>query len=424
MDFNTILTRFGFDSSNFVNKPVNAIEIKDGYIYEVDEAYSQYICPNCNHQFMFVHAYKWMEINLSSTSGYKEYLRIKRIRYKCARCGKTHTFELRGIGRSKSISKFVITAIKNEFFEKQSFSSIADRYKVSVQSVINIFDEYTKIMPRMRLPEYMCIDEKHFEGDSDGKYAVIISDFFSGDVIDVLENRQMSYLDEYFKNIPFKERSNVKVFISDMYDGYSSIKNKYFPKAMFVVDLFHVIKLLTTAINKIRIRTYNQIAIDDTLERHFMKTNWRFFLMDQRKIRKNEYHSKKFDIYISYGDIISRCLKMNLVFWDGYDVLQELLIYDKYTSYSEAEKFMNRIIAKLNSTGDELLCKVAESYQRWKVGIIHGLARNQTGKRFSNAIAENNNSHIQRIIDVAYGYRNFRRFRARIMLILAYKNQR
>ena len=113
-----------------------------------------------------------------------------------------------------------------------------------------------------------------------------------------------------------------------------------------------------------------------------------------------------------------------MVFWDGYDVLQELLIYDRYESYSEAEKFMNRIIAKLNSSGDELLCKVAESYQRWKVGIIHGLAKNQTGKRFSNAIAENNNSHIQRVIDVAYGYRNFKRFRARVMLILTYKNQR
>ena len=35
MDFNTILTRFGFDSSNFVNKPVNAIEFEGGFIYEV-----------------------------------------------------------------------------------------------------------------------------------------------------------------------------------------------------------------------------------------------------------------------------------------------------------------------------------------------------------------------------------------------------
>lgn len=424
MDFNILLTRFGFDSSNFVNKPVSTIEIEDGYIYEVEESYSHHICPFCNYQFMFVHDYKWMEINLCSTFGYREYLRVRRIRYKCPRCNKTHTFDLRGIERNKTISKFVETAIKNEFYEIQSFSTISKRYNISVQTIINMFDNFTKFTPRNPLPEYMCIDEKHFEGDTNGKYCVVISDFFTGEVIDVLENRQMPYLDRYFRSISFVERNKVKIFISDMYDGYYTVKEKYFPKAMFVIDLFHVVKLLTTEINKIRIRTYNQIAIDDTIERHFMKTNWKYFLMDQFKIHKNEYHSKKFDLYISYGEVMLRCLKLNPVFWDGYNVLQELLHYDKYETWDEASRFMDRIIGKLDSSGDELLVKTAQSYKKWKIGIIQGLARNQTGRRFSNAIAENNNAHIQRIIDVAYGYRNFKRFRSRIMLILGYKKQK
>lgn len=425
MDFNIFFARFGFDSSNFVNKLVEAVPTEDGnFIYEVEEAYKKRICPSCNHDHLFVHSYKWITVKLNSTKGIKEELRIKRIRYKCPKCGKTHTFDLEGIKRNNNLSNFVINAIKNEFYEIQSFKTIAKRYGISLNKVIDIFDEYTKVMPRKKLPQYLCIDEKHFEGDSDGKYCVVLSDFFTGEVIDVLENRQMPYLDEYFKNISQRERDNVKVFISDMYEGYSTIKDKYFKKAMFVVDLFHVIKLLTTSLNKIRIRTYNQIAIDDTIERHFLKTNWKYFLKDERKIKKEEYHSKKFDIYISYGEIILRCLKLNMTFWDGYNALQEMLHYDKYESWPEAEKFMNRIIGKLNSSGDELLEKVANTYQKWKAGIINGLAKNQTGKRYSNAIAECNNSHIQRVIDVAYGYRNFKRFRARIMLILSYKNQR
>lgn len=424
MDFNTILLRFGLDSSNFVNKPIDIIKKEDGCIYEIKEEYKKRICPFCNHEFMFVHTYKWMTIKLTTTIGLKEELRINRIRYKCPKCHKTHTFELVGLERNKTISNFVITAIKKEFYEIQSFTTIANRYDVSLQTVINIFDEYTINMPRLPLPKYLCIDEKHFEGDTNGKYCVVLSDFFTGEVIDVLPDRQMPYLDEYFSSIPLKERNNVEVFITDMYEGYSTVKNKYFKDAMFVIDLFHVVKLLTASINQIRIRTYNQIAIDDTIERLFMKTNWRYFLMDQFKINKNEYHSKKFDIYLSYGEIILRCIKMNPVFWDGYNILQELLHYDKYETWSEAEAFVNRIIAKLNSSGDELLMKVASTYKKWEVGIINGLARNQTKKRFSNAIAENNNSHIQKVIDVAYGYGNFKRFRARIMLILAYKNQR
>ena len=420
MDFNTLLARFGFDSSNFVNKELVPIEFEGGVIYEVEEIYRQRICPYCNNQVLHIHNRRWLEIKLTSTIGVKEYLRIKRIRYKCPNCGKTHTFELVGIDRNKTISEFVITAIRKEFFEIQSFTTIAKRYDISVMKVINIFDKYTKIVPRRPLPEYLCIDEKHFISDN-GKYAVVISDFFSGEIIDVIINRQLPYLNEYFSSITSKERENVKVFISDMYDNYSTVKNKYFANALFVVDLFHVIKLLTTAVNQLRIKTYNQCSQENTVEKQFMKTNWRYFLMDESKIYKNEYYSKKFNVYIPYGEIVLRCLKKNKDFWDGYNVMQELLHYDKYDSYKEAENFMDRIIAKLISTGNELLCKVADSYKKWKPGIINGLSKKQSGKRFSNSIAESNNSHIQRVINVAYGYKNFARFRARIMLLMTYK---
>ena len=421
MDFNTFFNRFGLDSSNFTNRSFESIKTESGFIYEVEETKRTKMCPHCNHTPMFVHDYRWSNVKLSSTLNLNETLRIRRIRYKCPKCGKSHTFELEGIQRYSQISNFVKRAIQKEFFEIQSFSTIAKRYGVSVTQVINIFDEYTKIVPRLELPEYLCIDEKHFEGDTGGKYCVVLSNFFTGEVVDVLPNRQMSFLDEYFSNINIFERNKVKVFISDMYDGYSRIKNKYFPKAKFVIDLFHVVKLLTVAVNKIRIRTYNQIAIDDTIERHFLKTNWKYFLMNERYISNKFFKTRKFQTEIEMGKIILNCLKLNMTLWDGYRILQDLLQYSNQTTFTDAANFIERIIHKLELTGEELYEKVAQSYRKWRVGIANGLAKNQTGKRFSNAIAENNNSHIQRVINVAYGYGNFERFRARIMLILTYK---
>jgi len=350
-----------------------------------------------------------------------EELRIRRIRYICPKCHKTHTFSLDGLPRWKNVTAQTIRSIELEFYKVQSFKDIAERYGISIQTVINIFDEATKIVPRRELPHYLCIDEKRFEGDTNGKYCVILSNFLNGEVIDVLPDRQMPYLDEYFSKLPIKEINNVKVIISDMYEGYSSIKNKYFPKALFAIDLFHVVKLLSAAVNKLRIRAYNQIFIDDTIERHFLKTNWKIFLCNQRKISKSIYHSNKFDVDVPYGEIILSCLKGSQAFWGGYNTLQELITYDKYHTYTETTNFINRIINKLRLSSDELLIKVAESYERWKGGIVNGLCKNQTKRRFSNSIAENNNSHIQRVIDIAYGYRNFKRFRARIMLLLTYK---
>ena len=41
-----------------------------------------------------------------------------------------------------------------------------------------------------------------------------------------------------------------------------------------------------------------------------------------------------------------------------------------------------------------MLIGVAMTYKKWKVGILNGLARNQTGRRYSNSVAEGNNSMI------------------------------
>lgn len=77
MDYNTILNRFGFDSTNFVNKSLNAIETENGFIYEAEEAYKQSMCPNCNNEKFYVHSYKWIEIKLSTTIGFMNILELK-----------------------------------------------------------------------------------------------------------------------------------------------------------------------------------------------------------------------------------------------------------------------------------------------------------------------------------------------------------
>ncbi len=424
MNYNTFLLRFGFNPCDFKNKEPLIIEGDDeSIIYEVEQNLDNRRCPTCNLDKTLVKDHDWVTINLNTTIDKKEYLRIRKTRFYCPICKKSFTPELQGINRYEKISEATKNAIKEEFSNIQSFKTIADRYGVSSQTVIDLFDTYTKIMPRKKLPQYLCIDEKHFEGNTNGKYMVVLSDFFTGEVIDIIGNRQMPYLEKYFDSIPYSERKNVKVFISDMYDGYSNIKNRFFPSALFVVDLFHVVKQLTEAIKRLRIVAYKQCILKDNLEHHFLKSNWKIFLCDERNIRKNIYHSKKFDISISYGEIIFRCLKTYPPFWDGYNILQELFHYNKYEEWNEAEKFMNRIIDRLTLSGNELLISVAATYKKWEVGILNGLAKNQTGRRYSNSVAEGNNSKIDKIIDVSNGYFNFKRVRARIMLIMTYNKQ-
>lgn len=430
MDFNIFLARFGLDSSNFINKVLEPIEFENGFIYEVEEQNKKRICPHCQHQFMRVHDRDIVTYKLNSTVGRTEILRVRRIRYKCPHCHKTHTFELVGLKRRTETSNLQRKQIESEFHSIQSFSDIAKRYGLSSRQVINMFDQYTeKGVNRLPLPEYLCIDEKHFENDADGSYIVILSDFLTGEIVDVIFDRRMPYLKEYFSNISLRERNKVKFFISDMYEGYSSIKDEFFKDATFVVDLFHIVKQLTEAVKRLRIRTYNQYTPEDCIERQFMKQNWKVFIMDKRKLKGFAYRSEKYHETLDYHEIILRCLKRNMSFWDGYNTLQELYHYDTYSNFTNANKFMDRIIAKLTSNGDELLTRVASTYEKWRVGIINGLIKHkdESGniyKRITNAVAESNNSHIARLINVSYGYKNFIRLRKRIMLIRTYKKRK
>ena len=75
------------------------------------------------------------------------------------------------------------------------------------------------------------------------------------------------------------------------------------------------------------------------------------------------------------------------------------------------------VATKLENCRNEILSKVAATYRKWASEIARGLARNEFGMVFTNAKMEAANDVAQTMIDAAYGYRNFQRFRKRFLLM-------
>ena len=63
---------------------------------------------------------------------------------------------------------------------------------------------------RRELPEVLCIDEFKNLSFGKGKYACLLMDYQTGNVIDVLPNRRLDYLQYYFNHISLDERNKVK----------------------------------------------------------------------------------------------------------------------------------------------------------------------------------------------------------------------
>ena len=105
MNYNTFLLRFGFNPADFKNKEVTIVEgDDDSIIYELEQEIHDRTCPNCFNPKTQVKDYDWVEITLNTTIGKKEYLRIRKTRFKCPKCKTTFTPSIQGIERYEKIS--------------------------------------------------------------------------------------------------------------------------------------------------------------------------------------------------------------------------------------------------------------------------------------------------------------------------------
>lgn len=420
MDYNSMLLRLGLDPRNFVNRVNEPIKTDTGFIYEVEQKKDKPPCPFCRSNNVYVKGYFTAEFNCSETNQITDTLRVRKVRFKCQSCRKTFTPPLNGIEPYAKTSNQTLQLIVNDFSSKMTFSDIAKRYGLSTSRMMQIFDEKIKYVPRRPLPEVLCIDEIKFQTDVDCKYVCILYDFHRREIVDVIISRQMPYLREYFSNINILERNKVKIVISDMYDGYSTIVSHYFKSAIHIVDMFHVIRLLTTAINVLRVRTMNLMTDKNSPEYNFMKKNWKLFLCRWNRVPDRFYTHQKTGQMLHYDELLKRCIRLNPALWSAHNSLQDLFNYQLRYTFDEALLFIERISSNLKNCESPIIQEVGRSYHKWRFEIANAFSKTQNNVRYHNGVAETINNHIKSITKAAYGYHNFERFRKRCMLILTY----
>jgi transposase len=325
---------------------------------------------------------------------------ILKVRFTCKACGRTFTPPIRGVSRYATVSDLTKAQIRNEFLTNQTFSSIARRYGVDESYAVRLFDADYPTVPGLRLPEVMCIDEIRFNRRDDERFPCVVYDWRRREVVDLAVSRRREFLDDFFSSKRQEELDGVRYFVSDMYDAYAAVKRVYFPKAIHIVDFFHVAALLTNAVGKLRVNAMNALE-KGSPEYAFMKSKWRLFLCRRSKVPDKTITRRNGEVE-HYDDLLFRCVRSTRNLWDGYDILQELLSYREYDTFTEAIAFVERISGRLQSCPSELLKTVGRSYWHWRVEIASGLARNQSGEHFSNGVAEGLNNQIKTIKKVPF----------------------
>ena len=221
-------------------------------------------CPFCSSNDCIIRGSALTQsIRHIPVSGRKITLSITKRRFYCKCCEASFYDTPDWVLSRLRMSRNLYKAIFNDLCEILPFTQIMKKEHVSERTIRSVFDSIEILHPG-NLPRTLCIDEFHAESGfwvkkskhwSKDKYNVNVTDGERKIVVDVLQQRTLQYLSKYFREtyLPV-QRQAVKFFCCDMNGGFISLAKSCFPKAVIIVDNFHVVQLLTKAMDKIRCR--------------------------------------------------------------------------------------------------------------------------------------------------------------------------
>ena len=395
-----------FDENCYYKEKIKGITHK---IFEGTLTYKPICCEKCGVVFdenFEKHGFITSNIKIPDVAGFKAILRLRKQRYLCKHCNRAFTLRDNVTDYGCFISKNTKLKISNDLRNKISEKDIAKNNNVSPNTVERVMDSYydTVKLYKNYLPEVLSFDEFKSVKSADGAMSFHICNGLTGQTIDIVEDRRLLNLLIYFSYYSFKTRHSVKYIIIDMYSPYISLIKKMFPNALIVIDSFHLIQLISRALNKTRIKAMktNKHAYNK------MKRYWRLILKSRKDLDYSKW--KRYTCFkelMTERDVVDYILNQNKELKVTYYKYQDLL-------QSIKEKNYNVFLNSINNIDDNI-----SDYMKTSIKTLSEFKNdiyNTFNTNYHNGFIEGNNNFIKVLKRIAFGFRSFRRFKARIMI--------
>lgn len=355
-------------------------------------------CICCGTRANTIHDYRTQSVKDIPSFGKLVTLILRKRRYRCGCCGKRFSENNSFLPRFHRMTNRLTAFVLEKLTVERSFTSVAREVNLSVTTIIRIFDLIN--YPKANLPQALSIDE--FKGNTWGeKYQCILTDPVNKRVLDILPERYGHYLTNYFKSFPQNERKQVSYFVSDMWRTYADTASVWFKNATPIVDKYHWIRQAIWAFENVR--KEEQKKLSPELRKYFKRSR---SLLIKRYDTLEDEDRQAVDIMLYYSVNISRA------YWYKEKFLQLLSCEDT----ESARKAMSEWIVNAENCGIPQFEKCAETMRNWYKGII-----NSFGTTITNGFTEGCNNKIKVLKRNAYGYKNFKRFRNRILHIFSHQ---
>ena len=274
------------------------------------------------------------------------------------------------------------------------------------------------------------IDEVSYQ--TGHSYLTIIVNHDNSEVIDVAVGHSQEVLDSMFDKIPENIRDGVTHVTADGAKWIRASVDKYFPKATFCIDSFHVVEWINEALSEVRLSEWKK-ALEEVQglkkERKEMKKELKEAQKNDdtedinnlksgihelnQEIKKKEKEAEKIkgSLY-ALGKNPENLTESQLVrlkwlmvssnaLHRAYDRKEQIRMILKMIDPQEAAKELNKWIRWTAVSRLEPFKELGKKIKRHFDDIINTITHG-----LSNALIESTNNTIRQIINRAYGFRN------------------
>lgn len=237
-------------------------ESEDYYKFVVKAEHDPYFCTHCmiSPVDLGITEFKLHDTRKRTLAdvdyrGKKVIIEVMQRRYNCSFCGKRFTEFFSEVSRNDKVTnRLWIEMGKLSLSSKNTFSSLSEKYGVSVMTVRRAFIEYVKGLDRKRVliaPKVLGIDEVYINLGEPRKVAcAVFTDIENNQIIEFVVGNTKELVIQIIKKMQGYE--NVEVVTMDMNSGYRHAIAETIPNAYCVVDRFHVIQKANMVLDVMR----------------------------------------------------------------------------------------------------------------------------------------------------------------------------
>ena len=372
-------------------------------------------CPHCgifnsSHNDIIKWGFKHnCKIKLPKVSNFNVLLILSKQRFYCKHCDNTFVASTSLVDRFHNISNNSELVIKLELMTKSSEKDIAKRNNVSASKVNRILHSISKKTILPTLPKEMNWDEFKATNDTTTKMAFIVTNNEKGTIFDILESRRTRDLNNYFSKYALKERNKVKLISVDMYKPYILLAKKLFRKADIVIDRFHIVLQAYNALNITRVK----LCYKTNPNYNKLKYYWKLIVKNENDLDdKQKNYSKHFRKNLTQKDIVTYLINTDKTLKATYECYQGIINSLKNKDFNK----FKAIIQNQNINISDNMKKAIKTYNNFLPYIENSFKHD-----INNGIIEGTNTLIKCIKRISFGYRDFKHFKTRILLIKGHR---